>query len=264
MIEKIRKMLPSGLRAKLKEMTSTHPLLTFFIALSYGFILKPYRNPYIMGKDIPKMFVIPDIYAIDCANDIFIKRIYERFYHIKKGDVVVDAGANVGMFTVKAAESVGENGKVVAVEPVEENFRLLEKNVAYRNFDNVTLVKKALGAYKGKAKFIVSKLSGTHQVKDVIKEPELPKNEVEIEMTTLGDICKELNLHRIDFLKLDIEGAELEALKGAEESLKITRNIAMELHYDGEDEEVKRFLEERGFDVKVIGSMLYATNTSIR
>lgn len=260
MIEKIRRKLPGSLRAKLKEMTSSHPILTFFIALSYGFILKPYRNPFIKVKGI-KLFVIPDIYAVDCANDIFIKRIYESFYQVKREDIVVDAGANVGMLTVKAAKSVGKTGKVVAIEPVDGNFRLLEKNVALYKLDNVTIVKKALGAEKGKTKFIVSKLSATHQIKGV-KEPELPKNEIDVEITTLDDICRELNLNRVDFLKIDVEGAELDALKGAEESLRNTRNIAMELHNN--EDEVKSFLEKRGFDVKVMGSMLYARNASIQ
>ena len=86
---------------------------------------------------------------------------------------------------------------------------------------------------------------------------------IEVETVLLDDIINELKIKKIDFLKIDIEGAELEALKGAEKSLKITRNIAMELHYDGEDEEVKKFLEERGFAVHVIGNLLYAESTSI-
>ena len=51
----------------------------------------------------------------------------------------------------------------------------------------------------------------------------------------------------------------MDVLKRAEESLKFTRNIAMELHYEGEGEEVRRFLEEREFTVKIVGSMLYAS-----
>jgi hypothetical protein len=53
-----------------------------------------------------------------------------------------------------------------------------------------------------------------------------------------------------------LKGAELKVLRGAEESLKITRNIAMELHF--ESERVRDYLLEGGFDVKVLGDMLYA------
>jgi hypothetical protein len=54
-----------------------------------------------------------------------------------------------------------------------------------------------------------------------------------VEVTTIDDVCRDLGLLRID-LKIDVEGAELEVLRGAEESLKVTRNIAMELHFESE------------------------------
>jgi len=255
MIGKIRKKLPAGLRLKLKEMTGKYPILTFFIALSYGFLLKPYQNPWIRGKGIPMMFVKPDIYAVDCAIDIFIKQVYERFYKLKEGDIVVDVGANVGMFTVKAALSVGDKGKVVSIEPIEENFELLKKNVEFHNLVNVQIIRKALGSRRGKTTMLKSLLSGTHQLKG-LKNPEFPIEEVDVEVDTLDNIVKELSINKIDLLKIDVEGAELEVLKGAEESLKITRNIAMELH--DSEKEVKRFLEQRGFEVIIEGSMLYA------
>ena len=259
MISKIRRNLPRSWRLKLKEMTGKYPFLTFLIALLYGFLLKPYRNPWIWKRGIPKMFVNPDIYAVDCTIDIFIKRVYERFYELRKGDLVIDVGANVGMFTVKASMSVGEEGKVIAIEPVEENFELLKKNVELHKLANVRIIRKALGRKRGKAVMLKSLLSGTHQLKSVCKNSEFPIEEMEIEVDSLDNICKELNVNRIDFLKIDVEGAELDVLKGAEESLKFTKNIAMELHYEGEGEEVRRFLEERGFTVKIVGSMLYAS-----
>ncbi|MBT9150488.1 MAG: hypothetical protein DDT40_00660 [candidate division WS2 bacterium] len=58
MIDKVRKSLPSGFRKVLKGMTAKHPILTFFIALLYGSHLKPYSNPYILGKGIHMFLVI--------------------------------------------------------------------------------------------------------------------------------------------------------------------------------------------------------------
>jgi len=263
-ISSIRRKLPKDWRLKLKEMTGKHPILTFLIALLYGFLLKPYRNPWIWKKGIPKIYVNPDISAIDCAIEIFINKVYERFYELKKGDTVIDVGANVGMFTIKASLSVGEKGKVIAIEPVEENFRVLRRNIEYHRCDNVILLNKACGNRKGKSIMLISLLSGTHQLKSVGKDPEFFKKEVEVDTDTLDNICKEIGISRIDFLKIDVEGAEMDVLKGAEESLNFTRNIAMELHYDGEGEEVKKFLEERGFTVKISGNMLYAMNNSIQ
>ena len=258
-ISNVRKGLPKSLRSKLKEMTARHPTLTSIIALLYGLSLRTGREPYITGKRVPKIFVIPDICAVDCALDVFVREVYERFYRLREGDVVIDVGAHVGMFTVKAAMSVGERGKVVAIEPVEENLRLLRKNVELHELDNVVIIGRACGIERGRAKLVKSELSGTHQLKVVRKEPEFPVSEVEVEVTTIDEVCRGLGLLSIDFLKIDVEGAELEVLKGAEESLKVTRNIAMELHYEGEGEEVKDYLEKRGYEVKVVGSMLYAS-----
>jgi FkbM family methyltransferase len=259
MIDKVRRNSPQWLRKRLKEMTGRHPILSFFIALSYGFLLKPYRNPWILGKGIPKLFVVPDICAVDCANEIFIKRVYERFYNIKRGGIVVDVGANVGMFSVKAAMEVGESGKVIAIEPEERNFRLLKKNVMLYCLKNVVMLRKALAARSGRAPFLISLLSGTHQLKHVGKIPETPEREVEVEVDTLDNVCKVQGIEGIDLLKIDVEGAELEVLKGADQSLKFTRNIAMELDYEGEELQVKEYLRKKGFKVKVIENMLYAS-----
>jgi FkbM family methyltransferase len=258
-ISRLRECLPESWRSKLKEMTARHPALTSVIALLYGLSLRLGREPYITGKRVPKIFVIPDIYAVDCALDVFVREVYERFYRLREGDVVIDVGAHVGMFTVKAAMSVGERGKVVAIEPVEENLRLLRKNVELHKLNNVVIIGRACSRERGRAKLVKSELSGTHQLRAVSKEPEFPVSEVEVEVTTIDDVCRNLGLLRIDFLKIDVEGAELKVLRGAEEGLKVTRNIAMELHYEGEREEVKDYLEKRGFEVKIVGSMLYAS-----
>jgi hypothetical protein len=116
-------------------------------------ISEDWSRAYITGKRIPKIFVVPDIYAVDCALDVFVKEVYERFYRLREGDVVIDVGAHVGMFTIKAAMSVGEKGKVVAVEPVEENLRLLRKNVELHELNNVVIIGKACSREGGRAIF---------------------------------------------------------------------------------------------------------------
>lgn len=79
----------------------------------------------------------------------------------------------------------------------------------------------------------------------------------------MDNCVKNLGIQKVNFLKIDAEGAEADILKGAEETLKITKHIAMELHHPGEAKEVTSFLKERGFEVHVIGGMLYAKNLKI-
>ena len=81
---------------------------------------------------------------------------------------------------------------------------------------------------------------------------------IEVEVDTLDNIIMVNGLDTIDLLKIDVEGAEEQVLRGAENSLMITKNISMELHYDNEAEYLIKFLEDKGFSVYIFGNILYA------
>jgi hypothetical protein len=80
---------------------------------------------------------------------------------IKKGDVVLDIGANIGYYTLIFAKLVGEEGKVFAFEPEPTNFSLLEKNVEINGYKNVVLIQKAVSNETGKIRLYLSKGSAT-------------------------------------------------------------------------------------------------------
>lgn len=195
MIEKIRRRLPKGCREHLKVLTARKVLFTSLISISMKiFLLPKSRNECILiplNKNSPRLFVIPDIYAVDCFHDIFIKEIYEKYRTVQTGDVVIDIGAHVGMFTLKAAKKVGDSGLVVAIEPEERNLRLLKKNV--KSLKNVKIVPKAVGAFNGVAELIVSELSGTHQL-SLYPYPENPRDKKAVSIATLDNIIQEFEL----------------------------------------------------------------------
>ncbi|MCQ4152874.1 MAG: FkbM family methyltransferase [Archaeoglobi archaeon] len=186
-------------------------------------------------------------------HEIFQAQVYEREYVVRDGDIVVDCGAHVGMFTIKAAKRAS---LVISIEPAKENLSCLLENVRRHKLKNVIVVGKALSDRAGSERFWVGKRSGTSQLASISKPPEPIDHEEIVEVETLDNILSRLKVQRIDLLKVDVEGAELKVLRGAEESLKVTRNIAMELHF--ESERVRNYLLERGFDVKLVGNMLYA------
>ena len=255
MIEAIRKRIPRGLRQRLKNVN-----LSYLIAPLYGYLMLPrFDGTALIVGEGTKFFVHPDISAIDCLREIFRNNVYEKYWSVKDGEVIFDIGANVGIFTVKVGKKLNK-GLIVAIEPSPQNIELLKKNLKLHNLSSVVVVPKAVGNFRGKSKFLVTPVSGQHRFygKTVEKSEKINKI-IEVDTILLDDIVKELKLIVIDFLKIDVEGAELDVLKGAEESLKFTKNIAMELHYEGEREEVRRFLEERGFTVKIVGSILYAS-----
>jgi len=187
--------------------------------------------------------------------EIFYFKIYEQFYKPLKNDVVVDAGAFVGMFAVKAAKAVGDNGKVIAVEPEKENLKFLKKNVEENGLENIIIVEKGLWSEKGKKRLYLDYRSAASLVycRDRF---------VEVEVDTLDNIISDLQLS-VDYIKMDVEGAEIEALKGAEKVLNKDLRIVIGAYHEINGEQaynkVIPFLEERGFIVKRTGGIVHAT-----
>ncbi|MFA5866572.1 MAG: FkbM family methyltransferase [Actinomycetota bacterium] len=129
---------------------------------------------------------------------------------LREGDVVLDVGANIGCYTLIAAKAVGSKGRVYAFEPDPNNFALLKRNIEVNNYHNVTPIQKAVTDKTGTLKLYVSDRSkGDHRIFNSYDGRE----SIEIEAIKLDDyfINKE---KRIDFIKMDIQGAEANALKG--------------------------------------------------
>jgi len=138
----------------------------------------------------------------------------------KEGDVVLDLGANIGYYTLIFAKLVGENGKVFAFEPDPDNFAILKKNIEINGYKNVTLIQKAVSNKAGKGKLYLSKYNkGAHAIYDKNDNSKF----VEVETIRLDDYFK--NNNRVDFIKMDIEGAEGLAIQGMPLVLKDNKNI---------------------------------------
>jgi FkbM family methyltransferase len=140
---------------------------------------------------------------------------------INKGDIVVDMGANVGYYTLIFAGLVGKNGKVFAFEPDRDNFALLSKNVKENKFDNVILVNKAVSDKNGKTKLYLSEENkGDHRIYDSGEN----RDSVMVDVVCLNDFLNEYK-HKIDFIKMDIQGAEGNAIKGMTNFIENNKKI---------------------------------------
>lgn len=145
---------------------------------------------------------------------------------IKQGATVVDVGAHIGYYTLIAASIVGNKGKVYAFEPDPGNFRLLQKNVAQSGYTNVVLINKAVTQKSGKTLLFLNKENmGDHRIYDVGEG----QKSISIETVALDDYFKKLT--KIDVIKMDIQGAEVQALKGAEDILKRSNHIKLILEF---------------------------------
>jgi len=146
---------------------------------------------------------------------------------IKKGDIVLDIGAHIGYYTLIFAKLAGEEGRVFAFEPDLDNFTLLKKNVEFNGYPNVILEQKAISSKSGKAKLFLSyeNIKG-HTICDLQNN----KPSILVDSIKLDDYFNDSN-NRIDFIKLDVEGAELLALKGMNNLLNRNKKIKMIIEF---------------------------------
>jgi len=160
------------------------------------------------------VFHVPFWDAVWQLREHFI--LYEKYHVFKEGDTIVDAGANVGIFTIKAAKTVGAQGVVIAIEPSLDNLKFLETNIKLNDLKNTIVVRKGLWNKKGRKKLYLSYMPGSHSL---IYRENIDRFS-EIEVDKLDSIVKETGIKKVDFIKMDIEGAEVEALEGARQILR--------------------------------------------
>ena len=179
---------------------------------------------------------------------------------IKEGDVVFDVGANIGYYTLIFANEIGDKGKVYAFEPCPRNIVNLENNIKRNDFKNIIIEKKALGENSQKkdmyfpynvqfgiGSFFKARSYLTPQKVQVIK---------------LDDFIEQEKISSIDFMKLDIEGGEIYALKGMKRALSqgIIKNLFIDIHntillQNGyKPQEIKNILLQYGYSLHKVTS----------
>lgn len=172
---------------------------------------------------------------------------YERYLKLEPEDVVVDAGACIGDITVPFAM---KSCKVIAIEPDARNLGWLKQNLAINHLRNVEIVETALWRCNTTLTFHISEED--YMMHSVIAEKQMT---MKVRTRTLDDICVTRGIAKIDFLKMDIEGAEIEALQGATRTLQITRKIVIAAYHlrDGKPtwHVVQQILMNNGFKTLV-------------
>jgi FkbM family methyltransferase len=140
--------------------------------------------------------------------------------HLREGMTVMDVGANLGLYSLLISRAVGPSGKVYAFEPVPEIFARLKEHIALNNATNVIPVPIALSDEKGKAKMSVrgGESSLFRRVSDEF---------VEVPTERLNDFVEREGIGRVDAIKLDVEGAELHVIRGADKTIRRFKPIMM-------------------------------------
>jgi FkbM family methyltransferase len=146
---------------------------------------------------------------------------FERFFKIEKSETVLDVGACIGDTTVPMAIKTGSTGKIIAVEPHPLNIKYLKLNLA--NFNNVEIIGIALWNEKGTVRFNVHDSPTGHS----ILEDKERDNYIEVQSDTLDNLFSD---KKIDFAKIDVQGAEVQVLEGGNKFLETVRKLVVETH----------------------------------
>jgi len=163
-------------------------------------------------------------------EEIFIRNEY--FFESKdKSPVIFDCGSNIGFATIYF-KWVYPNSTIYAFEPDKNTFKILEKNIKNNDLNNVFLYNKAISNTNGKLNFFTdSNRPGSLIMSSKIERGLITKNSVEC--ISLTSFIKDKKISKIDFLKMDIEGSEKEAINDLNQKniLKIVDKMCIEYHH---------------------------------
>jgi len=171
-------------------------------------------------------------------------------YTVKKGDYVSEMGGYQGFCSVKLAQQVGSQGQVVSIEPMPDNFRLLQKNMKINNLDQVICVNRGVWDSTKELKF--NRKKGDGQSSSI----EMNYNDAEIisvPADTLDNIFSQQNTTANDFMIIQLNGAEINGLRGLSNFKPNYLSIAARYDTEGVDaaRAIKELLEGRGYSVEI-------------
>jgi len=261
------------------------------VLLHYGVVAtkkirKKNSDQLIVDVNEYKLAVIPGDLGI--SSELIMFKTHEPLTtkllskELKKGMTCLDVGGNIGYYTLLESNIVGNDGKVIAIEPSPPNFKHLKKNLSIQDTKNVDAYNFAAGDVDGEVNFLVYRESnGSFTIPDG-ETTNLPGELIKVPAKRMDTFLNEINIEHVDFVRMDVEGYEHHIIEGMKNIIKNSKPMfQIEVHVTLLGKEgTKRFLKEfqdygyeakyyvpRDIDLPIIGTMkdvkYYTINTLV-
>ncbi|MEX0598324.1 MAG: FkbM family methyltransferase, partial [Candidatus Paceibacterota bacterium] len=198
---------------------------------------------------------------------------------LHKGMTCLDIGANIGYYVLLERKIIGEDGKIIAIEPSPVNFRYLTNNLKLGNAENIEAYNIAAGDKNGEINFLIyEQASNSCMVIPEGQESRWPGKIIKVPVRTMDSFLEDLGVNKLDFLRMDVEGYELQIFEGMKNTIKKfkpiiqievhksimgndnTRKFFQQLKNDGYD---SHYYIPRDIDTPLIGTMKDVKNYNI-
>lgn len=218
---------------------------------------KKHTTMYWLMRDKSKKLYTPNtFFAASALNRSFVHgtcRFPGDEFLPGKGGVVIEAGAYVGYKAISFAQRVGSSGKVIVIEASPDNFRLLCSNIDENGLGEVAKPINCAVWNKDEKLLLMSKTRMKHTIVDT-DELSFEANDT-INAKSLDTIIDDFGLEAVDFLNLQLNGAEIEAIEGLQRNFHRVRyiNIVSRHHREGTlvVNQARKMLEDRGCEIVV-------------
>jgi len=214
--------------------------------------MKPMYFKVVMGP-LRGMYIYQSFrHGIKKILGIYEPEVTEIVVNLSKGTkVCIDVGCHVGYISLAMLKGMGLEGKLICIDPIQEDMELINKTLEKNKASDFTTLAIGLGDENKKMTAGVYTDSGMARFSDSkFSNDVTPHTTNTFEIKTMDTVCRELNISKVDFIKIDVEGYEYKVLKGAENLLNNSKpKLLIELHGKPTGEEVVEYLEKLNYSI---------------
>jgi FkbM family methyltransferase len=187
------------------------------------------------------------------AVSTFYEKNLRRYFDIREG-VFIDVGSHIGKYSIRIGNALGSRGKVIAIEPEINNFKILKKNAALNKLNNIHLLNAACFKVDGKIPlFFTNNYTTLHSIYF-----RRGYKKIFVNALKLDTIVSQLKVKNVDLIKIDVEGAEKDVIKGAEVTLhRFHPRIVFEAWDEKRFNQMHCFLRNYNYQIKKIDEENY-------